>query len=86
VAFGLVGLDWREHVEVDARYLRPKDVALLVGDASRARKELGWEPKVRFRELVQIMLQADLEREGVDPAKVLTVDPLPTRPAWAQRP
>jgi GDPmannose 4,6-dehydratase len=86
VAFRLVGLDWCEHVEVDARYLRPKDVALLMGDASRARKELGWEPKVRFRELVQIILQADLEREGIEPAKVLTVPPLPTRPAWAERP
>jgi GDP-D-mannose dehydratase len=86
VAFDLVGLDWCEHVEVDARYLRPKDVALLVGDASRAQKELGWEPKVRFRELVQIMLQADLEREGIEPANVLTVPPLPTRPEWAERP
>jgi nucleoside-diphosphate-sugar epimerase len=86
VPFGLVGLDWCEHVEVDARYLRPKDVALLVGDASRAQKELGWAPKVRFRELVQIMLQADLEREGIDPANVLTVPPLPTRPEWAERP
>ena len=47
-AFGLVGLDWRNHVEVDARYMRPKDVGLLTGDASRAREQIGWEPKVRI--------------------------------------
>ncbi len=84
IAFGLVGLDWRDHVEVDARYLRPKDVARLVGGAERARELLGWEPRVRFRQLIQIMLEADLERVGLDPAEHLRVAPLRYRPEWAR--
>ena len=60
-AFAHVGLDWAEHVIVDERYLRPAEVDLLVGDASRARSELGWEPTVSFTELVAMMVDADLE-------------------------
>jgi len=60
-AFGLLDLDWRKHVELDPRYLRPAEVDTLVGDASKAERELGWRPKVRFRELVGIMVAADLE-------------------------
>jgi len=86
LAFGLVGLDWREHVEVDPRYLRPKDVGKLVGDATRARELLGWEPRVRFPALVQLMLEADLERLGLDPAEHLTVPVLGHRPDWARVP
>jgi GDPmannose 4,6-dehydratase len=65
-AFAAAGLDWREHVEHDARYLRPTEVELLLGDASKARRELGWEPTVRFGELVHMMVEADValaERE-----------------------
>lgn len=62
-AFGHVNLDWKQYVETDPRYLRPTDVDLLVGDASKAKKELGWEPKVHFKELVRIMVEADLEAE-----------------------
>jgi len=58
-AFARLDLDWREHVEIDQRYLRPSDVDALCGDASRAREKLGWEPKVRFEELVAIMTDAD---------------------------
>lgn len=83
-AFELVGLDWRERVEVDPRYLRPKDVGRLVGDISRAREILGWEPRVRFQELVQLMLEADLERVGLDPAEHLRVPVRAQRPAWAR--
>jgi GDPmannose 4,6-dehydratase len=61
-AFGRVGLDWRDHVVQDERFMRPAEVDLLVGDASLAREELGWEPEVGFRELVEMMVDADLER------------------------
>lgn len=59
-AFALAGLDWREYVEFDPRYLRPAEVDILCGDASKAKRILGWEPKVRFRELVRIMVEADM--------------------------
>jgi len=60
VAFAHVGLDWAEHVVVDERFLRPAEVDLLVGDPSRARAELGWEPTVGFERLVAMMVDADL--------------------------
>ena len=61
VAFGHVGLDWQEYVRYDARYERPAEVDLLIGDPAKAKAQLGWEPKVRFEELVHIMVDADLE-------------------------
>ncbi len=61
VAFDHVGLDWEKHVKYDARYERPAEVDLLIGDPAKAKKKLGWEPKVRFKELVQIMVDADVE-------------------------
>jgi GDPmannose 4,6-dehydratase len=61
VAFGHAGLDWKEFVKYDARYERPAEVDLLIGDPAKAKKQLGWEPKVRFKELVQIMVDADVE-------------------------
>ncbi|HEX6924099.1 MAG TPA: GDP-mannose 4,6-dehydratase [Longimicrobiaceae bacterium] len=61
-AFGYVGLDWREYVVQDPRFMRPAEVDLLIGDATRARKELGWEPRVGFTELIHMMVDADLER------------------------
>jgi GDPmannose 4,6-dehydratase len=60
-AFSHVGLEWKQYVKYDARYERPAEVELLIGDPAKAKRELGWEPKVRFRELVQIMVDADLE-------------------------
>jgi GDPmannose 4,6-dehydratase len=60
-AFSLLGLDWRKHVEIDPRYIRPTEVDLLLGDFSKAKKNLGWKPKVSFKELVRIMVEADLE-------------------------
>jgi GDPmannose 4,6-dehydratase len=65
-AFGYLGLDWEKHVEIDPRYFRPAEVDLLLGDPTKARTILGWEPKVGFRELVRIMVDSDLrlaERE-----------------------
>ncbi|HEX6985404.1 MAG TPA: GDP-mannose 4,6-dehydratase, partial [Planctomycetaceae bacterium] len=56
-----VGLDWREHVEFDPRYCRPTEVDLLLGDYSKAKAELGWEPQVRLPELVRIMVAHDRE-------------------------
>jgi GDPmannose 4,6-dehydratase len=63
-AFEVVDLDWRDFVIHDKSFFRPAEVELLVGDASRARKELGWQPTVSFRELIRMMVQADLERLG----------------------
>jgi GDPmannose 4,6-dehydratase len=60
-AFNLLGLDWRKHVEVDPRYLRPTEVDTLLGDFSKAEKNLDWKPKVTFKDLVRIMVEADLE-------------------------
>jgi len=64
VAFGRVGLDWQRHVVVDPALVRPAEVDHLIGDASKARRVLGWAPKVGFRELVEMMVDADLERLG----------------------
>ena len=61
-AFSYVGLDWKEHVKLDRKFVRPAEVDLLFADASKARRVLGWEPKVRFRELVRMMVDADLAR------------------------
>lgn len=60
-AFEHLGLDWKRHVEQDPRFLRPAEVDLLCGDAGKARTQLGWQPKVSFRELCQMMVEADLE-------------------------
>ena len=59
--FALLDLDWEQYVKYDARYERPSEVDLLIGDPSKAKRQLGWEPKVRFKELVKIMTDADLE-------------------------
>jgi GDPmannose 4,6-dehydratase len=64
-AFGYLNLDWNDYVELDSRYLRPAEVNFLLGDASKARKQLGWEPSIKFKELVRIMVDADVEAIGV---------------------
>ncbi len=61
IAFERAGLDMGRHVEIDERFLRPAEVDLLVGDPSRAKKEMGWEPEVGFPELVQMMVDADID-------------------------
>jgi GDPmannose 4,6-dehydratase len=63
IAFGYLGLEWKEFVEIDPRYYRPNEVDLLLGDSSKAQKQIGWQPRVRFRELVHMMIDADLEAE-----------------------
>ncbi|MEX2156333.1 MAG: GDP-mannose 4,6-dehydratase [Gemmatimonadales bacterium] len=64
VAFAHAGLDWQEYVKVDPRFVRPAEVDILLADAGRARRELGWAPKVSFEELVKLMVDADLERQA----------------------
>jgi GDPmannose 4,6-dehydratase len=65
-AFRYVGLDWADYVEIDPRYFRPAEVDYLLGDASKAREKLGWQPTVCFQELVRIMVDADLQLMGVE--------------------
>ena len=64
-AFRYVGLDWQEHVRIDLRYFRPTEAELLLADSAKARKKLGWEPKVTFKELIKIMVDADMEAIGL---------------------
>jgi len=60
VVFELLDLDWKEYVKFDERYMRPAEVDLLIGDPAKAKKQLGWEPKVKFRDLCKIMVDADM--------------------------
>lgn len=60
-AFSCAGLQWEDYVKIDPRYFRPSEVELLIGDASKARTKLGWEPKVHFKELVRLMVDADID-------------------------
>ena len=64
-AFGYVNLDWRDYVAEDPRYRRPTEVPLLQADPSEAKRRLGWQPTVTFRDLVRIMMDADLEAAGL---------------------
>ena len=64
-AFSYQGLDWNEHVRIDQKFMRPAEVDLLVADPSKAKRVLGWTPRVHFRELVRMMVDADLERHRV---------------------
>ncbi len=67
-AFKYVGLgDWRSYVEIDPRYFRPAEVEILVGDASKAREKLGWQPKIKFKELARIMIDGDFKELGLIP-------------------
>lgn len=59
--FGSLDLDWREYVKIDPRYFRPAEVETLLGDSSKARRMLGWEPKISFKELVRLMVDSDLK-------------------------
>src|SRR5260370_7475688 len=68
-AFAYAGLDSKKHWEIDPRYYRPAEVDMLIGDYSKAKRQLGWEPKIKFSELVKLMVDADVEllrrhREG----------------------
>lgn len=67
LAFGYVNLNWQDYVEFDARYLRPAEVDILIGDCSKAKQKLGWEPSVTFEQLVHLMVEADLKALGLIP-------------------
>ncbi len=62
VAFARADLDWKKHVFVDSKLVRPAEVELLIGDYTKAKQKLGWQPKVHFKELVEMMIDADIER------------------------
>jgi GDPmannose 4,6-dehydratase len=64
VAFSHLGLDWQKHVVVDPKYFRPAEVDLLLGDPAKARRDLGWQPKVGFKDLVRLMVDADLSGQA----------------------
>ncbi len=64
-AFSLVGLDWEKHIEIDSKYFRPSEVDVTKGDATKARQVLGWHNETSFKKLVHLMLESDLEREGL---------------------
>ena len=65
-AFNYAGLNWQDYVEIDSRYYRPAEVDLLIGDATKAKERLGWVPKTSFKELVKLMVDADLKEAGVN--------------------
>jgi GDPmannose 4,6-dehydratase len=65
IAFARAGLDYKKHVEIDERFIRPAEVDLLLGDCTKAKTKLGWKPETSFKELVHLMVDADLERYGV---------------------
>jgi GDPmannose 4,6-dehydratase len=73
IAFGEVGLDYREFVKVDERYYRPAEVDQLIGDASKARRVLGWEPTYTFQELIKEMVAADLAAQ-TEKAQIVSAD------------
>ncbi len=65
-AFGYAGLDWNDYVKIDERYFRPSEVDVLIGDYSKARDKLGWEPTVKFQELIRMMVDHDRERRHTE--------------------
>ncbi len=79
MATGLIGLDLEKVVKIDPRYYRPTEVDALLGDATKARQVLGWQPRVRFPDLVKMMLAADMRHEGLEPTFEVPTDPLTWR-------
>ena len=74
VAFGHAGLDWQEHVEIDKRFIRPAEVELLIGDATKASTVLGWSPEVGFASLVRMMVDTDLQRLRANPTATAAIE------------
>lgn len=71
VAFGCVGLNWKDYAVQDERFMRPAEVDLLVGDASKAKEKLGWEPEVTFEELIGMMVESDLKKLKNNPQAII---------------
>jgi len=80
--FAHLDLDWKQYVEIDSRYFRPAEVDLLSGDASKARRELGWEPKVTFTELVKLMVDYDLQLAKREAGNALVNQPATASAHW----
>ncbi len=78
--FGLLDLDWKEYVDHDQRYERPAEVDLLIGDYAKAKRQLGWEPEVTFKELVRIMVESDLNLARRESAVKQTLADLEAKP------
>ena len=66
-AFSYVGLNYEKYVRIDKRYLRPVEVSELIADTSKARKKMNWNPKIKFKELTKIMIDADMRTVGLAP-------------------
>ncbi len=66
-AFSYVGLDWEEYVKIDPRYFRPTEVEELIADFTKSKENLGWQPKIKFKELIRIMVDADMRKVGLKP-------------------
>ena len=66
-AFSYAGLNWEEYVEIDPMYFRPTEPETLIADASKAEKKLGWKPKIKFEDLIKIMVDADMRAMGLEP-------------------
>lgn len=84
-AFAYANVEWQKYVEIDSRYFRPTETEFLLADSSKARKELGWEPKITFSELVRIMVDADMEAAGLEPpgeGKRILADKSPVWHQW----
>jgi GDPmannose 4,6-dehydratase len=79
LAFGYLGLDWKAHVEIDPKYYRPAEVDVLLGDASKARRVLGWEPTISFNQMVTLMIDHDLEL-ATQEASRMAADGQPSAP------
>jgi len=71
VAFGCVDLDWKNYVVQDERFMRPAEVDLLIGDPSHAKAKLGWQPRLSFEQLIQMMVESDMERLKNDPDNIV---------------
>jgi GDPmannose 4,6-dehydratase len=81
-AFGYLDLDWKDHIEIDPRYYRPAEVDVLMGDASKARRVLGWEPTISFNELVKLMVDHDLELATQEAGQSTVDDRRPAPTQW----
>ena len=66
-AFSYVGLDWKKYVKIDPRYFRPTETEDLAADSSKIKRILGWKPRVRFKDLIKIMVDADMRKAGLKP-------------------
>jgi GDPmannose 4,6-dehydratase len=62
IAFDRAGLDWEKYVKIDPAFIRPAEVDLLIGDPAKAKKQLGWKPKVSFEEMISMMVDSDIAR------------------------